>query len=64
MTKYISNVNGDWWEYHPEQPIFILDTADLTAEQLSAIIDEHGGFEEDKFEDVITQYGKQATLHV
>ena len=64
MTVYIANVNGDWWTYHPEHPLTILDTADLTTEQLRDIFDEHGELEGDKFEDVIREYGKQVTLHV
>jgi hypothetical protein len=64
MTKYIANVNGDWWEHTPDSPLFILDTDDLTAGQFDAIMEDVGELEGDKFEDVIREYGKQVTLHV
>jgi hypothetical protein len=64
MSKYITNVNGDWWELHPTHPVWVLDTDDLTAEQFSAIIDEHGGLGNDKFEDVIREYGRETPLNV
>ena len=64
MAIYISNVNGDWWEHDTTNPIYVLDTDNLTAEQTSVIMEYHGGFCEDKFEDVIMAYGKQVTLHV
>lgn len=62
MAIYLSNVNGDWWEYDSRQPLYILDTDELNAVQMSEIIDEHGGFGEDKFEDVIMEFGKTIYL--
>ena len=60
MTIYISNVNGDWWEYE-NSPLFILDTQKLTPEEISEIEDE-GGFEGDKFEYIIQDYGTELSL--
>lgn len=62
MTIYITNVNGDWWEYDSRDPLYILDTDDLSAVQLSEIIDEHDGLENDKFENVIHEFGKPIYL--
>lgn len=64
MTVYIANVNGDWWQYDPTHPIYVLDTDKLTQGQFDDIMDEVGELEGDKFEDVIQQYGKQVTLNV
>ncbi len=64
MTKYITNVNGDWWSFTPNQPIWVLDTDELTEEQFHDIMDEYGEMEGDKFEYVIQEYGKRITLDV
>jgi hypothetical protein len=64
MTVYVANVNGDWWTYNEGQPLFIMDTANLTESEMREILEDHEGFENDKFEDVIMAYGKQVTLHV
>lgn len=62
MTIYLTNINGDWWEYDSRHPLYVLDTDDLSAVQLSEIVDEHGGLENDKFEDVIHEFGKPIYL--
>lgn len=62
MTRYIANANGDWWEYHVTQPLYLFDTDILTAEQFANIIDEHEGLENDKFEDVIMEHGVPVSL--
>jgi RNA recognition motif-containing protein len=64
MAIYISNVNGDWWKHEHNFPLFVLNTDDLTEEQLRDIFDEVGELEGDKFEHVIEEYGKQVTLNV
>lgn len=64
MTIYVANVNGDWWELTPSQPIFVLDTDELTEEQFRDILDEYGELEGDKFEDAIQEYGRETTLNV
>lgn len=64
MTVYIANVNGDWWQYDPTHPIYVLDTDKLTPSQLNDIMDEYGELEGDKFEYVIQEYGKQVTPNV
>ena len=60
MTKYIANVNGDWWAFE-HSPLFVLDTQTLTPEQIAEIEDE-GGFEGDKFEYIIQNYGTELSL--
>ena len=62
MTIYVSNVNGDWWTFEPGQPLFVLDTAALTEQDMRDILEDHEGFENDKFEDVIIGYGKKVYL--
>ena len=59
---YLTNVNGDWWAYDSRDPLYVLDTDMLDAVQLSEIVDEHYGLENDKFEDVIKQFGKPLYL--
>jgi hypothetical protein len=59
---YIANVNGDWWSYDSRDPLFVLDTEELDAVQFAEIVDEHGGLEGDKFEDVISEFGKTVYL--
>lgn len=59
---YIANVNGDWWSYDSRDPLYILDTDELSAVEMSEIIDEHEGLENDKFEDVIHEFGKPIYL--
>ena len=59
---YLANVNGDWWEYDSRDPLFVLDTDELNAVQMSEIIDEHSGFCEDKFEQVVMEFGKTVYL--
>jgi hypothetical protein len=64
MAIYISNINGDWWKHENDFPLFVLNTDDLTESQLRDIMEDVGELEGDKFEDVISEYGKQVTLHV
>jgi hypothetical protein len=59
---YLANVNGDWWSYDSRDPLYILDTDELNAVQMSEIVDEHDGFEGDKFENVIHEFGKPIYL--
>lgn len=59
---YIANVNGDWWSYDSRDPLFILDTDELDAVQMSEIIDEYDGLENDKFENVIHEFGRTVYL--
>jgi hypothetical protein len=62
MAIYIANVNGDWWEYHPEHPLYVLDTDNLNDVQISEIEDNWGSIGADKFEQVIMQYGETVSL--
>lgn len=59
MTIYVANLNGDWWEHKPEDPLFVLDTDKLSKEDLDQIKSEIG---EDKFEMLIEDYGYEVTL--
>jgi hypothetical protein len=61
MAIYVANVNGDWWEYHSSHPLFVLDTDELSEADLAIIGDEIG---EDKFENLIMQYGREVLLDV
>lgn len=62
MTIYLSNVNGDWWEFDSRQPTYVLDTDSLPQTVLDEIIEEHDGLENDKFEEVIMEYGTKIYL--
>jgi len=62
MAIYISNVNGDWWEFHSSHPLYILDTDNLNSDQIAEINEEWGGFGNDKFEDVIREFGNEVLL--
>jgi hypothetical protein len=63
MTLYISTGNGDWLEVLDSKLIIhVLDTKDLNDEQLAEIKAEWGGFENDKFEQVIEEYGYAKTI--
>lgn len=62
MAVYIANVNGDWWEYDSRQPLYILNTEELSQVQIDEINEEHYGFENDKFENVIMDYGTAVYL--
>ncbi len=62
MAIYLANENGDWWEYKPNQALWILNTDDLSAEQLQDITENWGpidGSEDlpEKLERVIWKYG-------
>lgn len=61
MAIYISNINGDWWQFHEGHPLFVLDTNELPEEVLAEISD---GIEEDKFENIIMEYGREMALDV
>ena len=56
MSIYIANTNGDWWEYHDGDPLFVLRTEDIP----EGIEDDE--IEGDKFEDIIIEYGKQLQI--
>jgi hypothetical protein len=56
MSTYIANSNGDWWEYHDGDPLFVLKTQDIP-EHIE--LDEIEG---DKFEHIIIEYGKQLQI--
>jgi len=60
---YLSNVNGDWWELSSNQILYVLDTDKLSQEQVDEIEEEWGGFENDKFEDVIHWFGDEFILN-
>lgn len=53
--KYVSNLNGDWWLVEDYVELYVLDLETLSPEDL-AKVSEHG-IEDDKFEDVIQEYG-------
>jgi len=63
---YVSNENGDWWEFDDEQVIYFLDVDTLTDEQKDDIASEYGDDWEcgDKFERVIQHYGKRVAFVV
>lgn len=61
MAIYISNINGDWWQFHEGHPLFVLDTNELPEQVLAEIAD---GIEEDKFENIIMEYGREMALDV
>ncbi len=58
MAVYVTNVNGDWWYCSEGQPLFVLDTDELPEQLLDEIADNIG---EDKFENVIMEYGRQVS---
>lgn len=62
MTIYISNVNGDWWEFDSRSPLFILDTDQLNQNDIDEIEEEWNGFENDKFEQAIQHYGNAVLI--
>jgi hypothetical protein len=65
MTLYISTGNGDWLEVIDSKLIIhVLDTKDLNDEQLAEIKAEWGGFENDKFEQVIEEYGHAKEIQI
>jgi len=53
--KYVANPNGDWWLVEDHVELYVLDLETLSPEDL-ANITEHG-IEDDKFEDIIQEYG-------
>lgn len=62
MAIYLANVNGDWWEYNSEHPLYFLDTDLIPQAELDEIQEEHGGLENDKFEDIIMEFGGTISL--
>ena len=62
MTIYIANVNGDWWEFHPEHPLFVLDTDKIDPELWEAIQEDHE-LEGDKWEDAIMDHGVKVYIN-
>ena len=61
MAIYISNINGDWWQFHEGHPLFVLDTNELPEQALAEIADDIEG---DKFENIIMEYGREMALDV
>lgn len=62
MAIYIANENGDWWEFNPEETIYVLDTDKITKEVKDILEDEYSyvegdGFYSDGIEDAIMEYG-------
>jgi hypothetical protein len=69
MAKYVSNVNGDWWEFHNEHPIYVLDTDKLSPETIERIEDYTGMdfaevIEQDGFDEIITEFGTEIHLNL
>lgn len=58
MATYIANINGDWWEFFPEHPIYVLDTDNLNEDEFEdmEIIGSDG------FEAIIMTYGQEVSL--
>jgi len=59
MAIFMANVNGDWWEYTENQPLYVLDTDTLTEEQKA---DVRESLDSDKFEYVIMEYGRKVRI--
>jgi hypothetical protein len=67
MAVYVANVNGDWWQVHPEHAVFVLDTNNLSPDLIERIEDYTGMdfadvVEQDGFEEIITEFGKRIYL--
>ena len=60
--KYVSNLNGDWWLVEDHVELYVLDLDNLSPEDL-AKVSAHG-IEDDKFEDVIHDYGLLYELEI
>lgn len=60
MAIYIANVNGDWWEFTSDQPLYVLDT-DLLSHEEEEYVNE--SLDSDKFERVIMEYGKRVNIN-
>lgn len=62
MAIYIANENGDWWEYKPFSPLYVLDTDKLSPEHLAEIEENWGPLNDgdlpDKLEKAIWHYGE------
>lgn len=65
MAIYIANENGDWWEFTPDECLYVLDTEKLTADQKEYLEDDYDIEESnlnelvdlDKFEKLIWEIG-------
>jgi len=64
MTIYISTGQGDWWTYDKDDSFMVLNTDDLNHVQRAEIEEEWGGLENDKFEQVIAEYGYQVRIEL
>ena len=67
MAKYVANVNGDWWQYHNEHPVYVLDTDNLSPDLIERIEDYTGMdfaevLEQDGFDEIITEFGTKVQL--
>jgi hypothetical protein len=58
MATYIANINGDWWEYFPEHPIYVLNTDNLSEDE----IDDVEIIGSDGFEAIVMTYGEEVSL--
>ena len=58
MAIYIANINGDWWQHHEGDVLYVLDSKDIPSDVDSESI------EGDKFENLITEYGKPLAIGV
>lgn len=61
MAIYLMNENGDWWEYQPNQKLFVLNSENIPEEYLEELaIPESWGFEPD--EGMFEQFGTPITI--
>ena len=60
---YIMNENGDWWEYTPEQKLYVLDTKNIPQEYMEDLaLPEHWDFE--PCSDEFVEFGTTITLNL
>lgn len=69
MAIYLANVNGDWWEFRKEHPIYVLDTDKLSPETVAHIEDYTGldladVVEQHGFDQIITEFGDKIQLEI
>ncbi len=67
MSIFIANENGDWWEYKPDQALYILNTEDLSEEDYEEVVERWGNLDgsedyPDKLEKAIWEYGHAVFL--
>lgn len=61
QTLYVANENGDWWEFNPDDVLFVLRSSDLPDD---VVADNHIDIRDgqiyeapDKFEKLIWEHG-------